>query len=40
MGLQLGAAAGIVARNDYLFLAAGLLGLRVYHYEGLGSSPE
>jgi len=39
MGLQLAEAAGIVARNDVLYVAAGLLGLRVYTFPGLGSSP-
>ena len=38
MNLQLAEAAGIVARNDLLYVAAGPLGVRVYKYPGLGSS--
>lgn len=38
MGLQLAGGAGIVARNSVLYVAAGLLGVRVYSFPGLGSS--
>jgi hypothetical protein len=38
MGLQLAEAAGIVARDDVIYVAAGLQGVRVYQYAGLGSS--
>ncbi len=38
MNLQLAEAAGIVARNDFLYVAAGPLGVHVYNYPGLGSS--
>jgi len=40
MGLQLAEAAGIVAKNDVLYVAAGLLGFLVYDFPGLGSSPQ
>ncbi len=40
MNLQLAEAAGIVARNDILYVAAGPLGVLVYEYPGLGSSPQ